>query len=95
MARGSSTEIGPHKRRVRPDAGQTPGSGRRAAEKALADLIRAEEKIKQQRADTLRDFIKSWLEWKEPSISPKTVSVYESSLKRIPETMWALPFLTG
>jgi hypothetical protein len=46
MARGSSTEIGPHKRRVRPDAGQTPGSGRRAAEKALADLIRAEEKIK-------------------------------------------------
>jgi hypothetical protein len=31
---------------VRPDAGQTPGSGRRAAEKALADLIRAEEKIK-------------------------------------------------
>ncbi len=102
MARGSITELGPDKWRVRFDAGLTQDGrrrqaskvvygGRRAAEKALAELIRAESKIQRQSAGTLRDFIKSWLQWKESAISPKTLSVYEASLNRIPDAMLRLP----
>ena len=63
----------------------------RAAEKALAEVIKADEKLRHQRTDSLGDFLQSWLQWKESAISPKTLSVYEAALKRVPDSLLKLP----
>ncbi len=102
MARGSISEVAPDKWRIKLDLGKDASGkrlqtskivhgGRRMAEKALAEMIKNQDKTKAQQSGSLGDFLKKWIEWKASTLSPKTIETYASSIERLPKSLTSKP----
>ncbi len=90
MGKGTVKEVRPGVWRVRVDAGMDPLTGKRiqvskvvhggirAAEHELKKLAGAAVEGKARRSgSSVETFFRQWIEWRGPSLSPRTVQLYE------------------
>ena len=96
MGEGSVKEVRPGVWRVRIDAGVDPLTGKRiqvskvvhggirAAQSELRKLAGASSEGKARRSTaSVETFLRQWIEWKAPSLSPRTVQLYERLLETV------------
>ena len=96
MGEGSIKEVRPGVWRVRADAGVDPLTGKRiqiskvvhggirAAQSEKRKLAAASMEGKARRSSaSVETFLRQWIEWRAPSLSPRTVQLYERMLEQV------------